>query len=294
MATKDELAADLPLAERVAMRPIKRIRPPSFSPARIWQGLREFFAYWDLLITLSLHRINVRYKQSALGWIWAVLQPLALMGIYTVIFSVVTRMPNEGVPYALFVYTALLPWTYFATVVTSSTSCLVNHSQLITKVYFPREVLPITYMVAAFCDFLIASVILVIMAFYYHVAFTVYALYSVLILAILTAFAMSLAFFLSALQVRVRDVGLAMPLVMQLWMFATPVVYPLSSVPERFRPFYILNPVVGPVESFRRVLLQQQRPEFTSLTEAAVISLILLPLSYIFFKNRESSMADII
>jgi lipopolysaccharide transport system permease protein len=284
----------IPSDDRELSRPVKKIRPPSFAPTRLFGSLRDLMDYWDLFLTLSLHRLKVRYKQSLLGWAWAVLQPLSLMVIYTVIFSVVTRVPSEGIPYSLFVYSALLPWTFFSTVVGTSATSLVSHTQLITKVYFPREILPLTYLVAGLFDFLIAAVILAAMMLYHHIQVTLYALYLIPIMGVLIAFSMALALFLSALQVRVRDIGLAMPLVMQLWMFATPVVYPLSQVPARFRSFYILNPLVGPVEGFRRVLLQSQPPDDVSLRVAAVISLILLPISYLFFKHREASMADII
>lgn len=273
---------------------MRRIRPPSFSPGGMWDSFKNFFRYRDLLITLSLHRLDVRYKQSALGWAWAVLQPLLLMLVYTVIFSLFTRMPNEGVPYALFVFSALLPWTFFASMVTNSATSLVSHSQLITKVYFPREILPLTYIVVAFVDFVIAAVVMACMMVYYHVPPSLNLLYVIPIIAVLTAFGTALALILSTLQVQIRDIGLAMPLLMQLWMFASPVVYPLSSVPVRFRKLYDLNPLAGTVEGFRRVVIQHQPPEFASFAEAAWISLILLPLAYGFFKLREAWMADII
>jgi lipopolysaccharide transport system permease protein len=246
------------------------------------------------MVTLSLHRLSVRYKQSMLGWAWALVQPLALMLIYTIIFSVVTRMPAEGVPYAVFVYAALLPWTYFATIMTNSATCLVNNNQLITKVYFPREILPLTYVVAAFVDFLVGALVLAGMMVYYHLPITPYVLYLIPIMAVLTAFGLALALFLSLLQVRMRDIGLAMPLVIQVWMFATPVVYPLSAVPSRLRFYYDLNPLAGAIESFRRVLLQSKPPEYSSLGEATVIAVLLLPLAYLIFKYREASMADFI
>jgi lipopolysaccharide transport system permease protein len=275
-------------------RPTKNIRPPSFEPWRLWSAGRELLRYRDLMVTLSLHRLSVRYKQSVLGWAWALVQPLALMLIYTIIFSVVTKMPAEGVPYAVFVYAALLPWTYFATIMTNSATCLVNHSQLVTKVYFPREILPLTYVVAAFVDFLVGGLVLAGMMLYYHLPVTVYALYLIPIVLVLSAFGLALALFLSVLQVRMRDIGLAMPLVMQIWMFATPVVYPLSAVPARLRFYYDMNPLVGTVESFRRVLLQNKPPDYSSFLEASVIALVLLPLAYLFFKYREASMADFI
>ena len=288
------LLAEKALSTSSSGRPLKNIRPPSFEPWRLWSAGRELLSYRDLMVTLSLHRLSVRYKQSMLGWAWALVQPLALMLIYTIIFSVVTRMPAEGVPYAVFVYAALLPWTYFATILTNSSTCLVNNNQLITKVYFPREILPLTYVVAAFVDFLVGAIVLAGMMVYYHVPITPYVLYLVPIMAVLTAFGLALALFLSLLQVRMRDIGLAMPLVIQVWMFATPVVYPLSAVPSRLRFYYDLNPLAGAIESFRRVLLQGKPPEYSSLGEATVIAVLLLPLAYLFFKYREASMADFI
>jgi lipopolysaccharide transport system permease protein len=216
------------------------------------------------------------------------------MLIYTVIFSVVTRLPSENLPYALFVYTALLPWMFFSTLVSTAATSLVKHTQLITKVYFPREILPITYIVIAMVDFLLGGLMLAGMMLYYHVRPGLEALYVIPILLIVTAFGAALSLVFAALEVRFRDIGLAMPLLMQLWMFATPVVYPLSAVPARLRPYYIFNPLAGAVENFRRVLLQNEPPDFASLNTSAVIALLVLPLSYLFFKHKEASMADII
>lgn len=250
--------------------------------------------YKDLLYTLSMHRIKVRYKQSVLGIAWAVLQPLALMLIYTVIFSLIARMPSDGAPYAIFAYVALLPWTYFSTTLTNATNSLVSHSSLVAKVYFPREILPLTYVIAAFFDLLIASTVLAGLLIYYKVSLTLNALYVAPIILVLTVFITAMAFFFSATQVRFRDIGVGMSLLLQLWMFATPVVYPLSAVPQRLRPFYMVNPMVGLVENFRRVVLQGAPPDFQMLGISALISFILLPVAYIYFKRVESTVADII
>src|SRR5215204_7256427 len=157
-------------------RPIRIIRPVSFSPFDILRGLRELWQYRDLFYTLTVHRIKVRYKQSVLGLAWAILQPLSLMLIYTVIFSVIARVPSEGVPYAVFAYAALLPWTFFSSALTNATTGLVNHSQLVTKVYFAREILPLTYVSAALFDFGVASFFLVALFIYYGVGLTTYVL----------------------------------------------------------------------------------------------------------------------
>jgi lipopolysaccharide transport system permease protein len=275
-------------------RPIKIIRPVSFSPLDMLRELRGLWHYRDLFYTLTVHRIKVRYKQSVLGLTWAILQPLSLMLIYTVIFSVIAKLPSEGAPYAVFAYAALLPWTFFSTSLTTATTGLVSHSQLVTKVYFPRVILPLTYVSASLFDFVIASSFLIALFVYYGVGLTVYAFYAIPILVLLTALATAFGLFLSAVQVRFRDIGVAMPLLLQIWMFATPVVYPLSAVPQRLRGIYALNPTVGVIENFRRVMLQGVAPDLYSLGTSAIAAAILLPLAYLYFKRVEATMADII
>jgi lipopolysaccharide transport system permease protein len=275
-------------------RPVKIIRPVSFSPVGLFRELRGLWQYRDLFYTLTVHRIKVRYKQSVLGLAWAILQPLSLMLIYTVIFSVIAKVPSENVPYAVFAYAALLPWTFFSSALTNATTSLVSHSQLVTKVYFAREILPLTYVSAAVFDFAVASSFLIALFFYYRVGLTVYALYAVPIFLLLAALATAFSLFLSAVQVRFRDIGVAMPLLLQVWLFATPVVYPLSAVPLRFRGIYALNTTVGVIEKFRRVVLQGVAPDFNSLAISAIAAAILFPLAYLYFKRVEATMADII
>ncbi len=270
------------------------IRPPSLSGMNLLQDLRKLKQYGDLLYTLSVHRVKVRYKQSVLGILWAILQPFSMMLIFTFIFSFIARIPSEGAPYALFAYTALLPWNFFSSSVSNATNSLVSHSQFVTKVYFPREILPISYIAAAFVDFLIASILLAGLMLYYRVALTLNSLYALPIVLILTCFALAMSFLFSATQVRIRDIGVAVPLLLQLWLFATPVIYPLSAVPLRLRPVYVLNPMVGVIENFRRVILHGQAPELRSLLVSAMISIVLLFGFYIYFKRVEATMADFI
>jgi len=278
--------------------PVRRrtsvIRPPTLLAANLLQDLAKLAQYRDLLFTLSIHRIKVRYKQSVLGIFWAVLQPLSMMLIFTFIFSYIARIQSEGTPYAIFAYTALLPWNYFSSGVSNATNSLVSHSQFVTKVYFPREILPLTYVVAALFDFLIASTLLAGLMIRYHVRPTLNVLYALPIILILTCFSLAISLLLSATQVRIRDIGVAVPLLLQLWMFATPVIYPLSAVPLRLRPYYLLNPMVGVIENFRQVILHGEPPEFRSLLTAAVVSIVLLLVSYLYFKRVEATMADII
>jgi lipopolysaccharide transport system permease protein len=275
-------------------RPIKVIRPPSFSPLKLLRELQGLWQYRDLFYTLTIHRIKVRYKQSVLGLAWALLQPLSLMLIYTVIFSVIAKVSSDNLPYAIFAYAALLPWTFFSSALTSATGGLVSHSQLVTKVYFAREILPLTYVSAALFDFAVASSLLIALVIYYGITITLFALYAIPIILLITILATAFALFLSATQVRFRDIGVAMPLLLQVWMFATPVVYPLSAVPSRVRTLYALNPMVGVIENFRRVVLQGVAPDFYSLGISAAVAAVLLPLAYLYFKHVEATMADII
>ena len=275
-------------------RRMKTIRPASFSPWMITQGLRDLARYRDLLVTLTIHRVKIRYKQSVLGIAWAVLQPLLLMVVYTIIFSIVVKMPSQGAPYPVFVYAALLPWTFFSTSISTGATSLVSHHNLITKVYFPREILPLTYVLAALFDLLMASVILAVLIAYYHVPITLNVFYVLPVMAVAFIFATAMALLLSAFQVRFRDIAIAMSLVMQLWMYATPVVYPYSVVPKKYQFFYSLNPMAGVVENFRRVVIQHTSLNLQVLIPGVVVALVMLPLAYFYFKSAETTMADII
>ncbi len=275
-------------------RRVTVIRSPSQSRFSIINSVFELARYRDLLYTLTMHRIKVRYKQSILGVSWAILQPVSMMIIFTTVFSLIARMPSDGVPYAIFAYVALLPWNSFSSSVTNATGGLVSHSQLVTKVYFPREILPISYVLAAQVDFLIASIVLASLMVYYRVPLTANALYAIPIIVVLIAFSLSIALICSATQVRFRDIGMATPLLLQLWMFATPIVYPTSAVPSRLRYVHLVNPMSPIIENFRQVILFAAAPDFASLGRSMLISGILLIASYMYFKRVEVTMADVI
>jgi lipopolysaccharide transport system permease protein len=274
-------------------RRVKVIRPVSFSVRDLWAGLIGLADYRDLLIALSAHRLKVRYKQSVLGIAWAIIQPVALMLIYTLVFSIVSKVKTTGVPYAVFAYAALLPWSFFSTALTNATNGLVSHAQLVTKVYFPREILPISYVVAALVDLLVASIVMSMLMLYYHVPLTLHVLWVFPITLVMTAFVSGCSLVFSAMQVRIRDIGMAMPLLLQLWMFASPVVYPLNQVPERYRAWYLLNPMVGIIENFRAALLGTPL-DTHSLWISTIVSAALLPLAYLYFKRIEATVADVI
>ena len=289
-----ESAVPIYADESTSDRRIKIIRPPAFSPGTLFTGIAELFVYRDLFYTLTLHRIKVRYKQSALGLAWAVIQPLSLMLVYTIVFSLFTRIPSEGISYPLFVLSGILPWTFFQTALASSAQGLVSHQQMITKVYFPREIVPLTYVFSALFDLLIASVILSVLMTWYHTPLTRDVLYLFPILIVEVLFASALALLFSALQVRFRDIGIAMPLLLQLWMFGSPVVYSFGQVPERFRILSTLNPMCGIVENFRRVSIQGIGVDLKTLGIAGLITLVILPAAYLYFKHCEATIADII
>jgi homopolymeric O-antigen transport system permease protein len=280
--------------EEIDLRPTTVMRAPSFSVLALGVAIQRLVRYRDLLLTLSVHRLKVRYKQSVLGPSWALLQPTLLMLIYTVIFSRIVRVPSDGVPYALFAYSALLPWTFFSSAVSSATNSLVSHFSLVTKVYFPREILPLTYVIAALIDFIVASSVLGLLLVYYRVSLSPYMWLAIPTIAILTLFAIAVSLLLCAIQVRYRDIGMALPLLLQVWMFATPVVYPLSLVPARYQALYSLNPMVGVVDGFRRVILQGAPPDFRALGMSLLVTAALLPAAFIYFKHVEATVADII
>lgn len=275
-------------------RPVLVIRPPSFSVSTLWRSAARLAQYRDLLYTLSAHRLQVRYKQSVLGPLWAILQPLALLLIYTVIFGRLAKVESEGIPYTLFAFAALLPWTCFSTAVSSATNSLVSHFNLVTKVYFPREILPLTYVIAALVDLAAGGIILAGLIAYHHVSLTIQALWVIPVTGVLFVLALAVSLVLSAIQVRFRDIGMGMPLLLQVWMFATPVVYTLTAVPDRWRSLYMLNPMVGVIENFRRVLLHGTAPDFASLGMSAATSAVLFVAGFLYFKRVEATMADVL
>ena len=275
-------------------RSIQVIRPPSFSIWAMGGHIVRLVQFRDLLYTLTLHRLSVRYKQSMLGYFWAILHPVLLALVYTVIFSRLVKVPTNGTPYVVFAFSALLPWTLFSNGLSGATMGLPAHSNLLSKVYFPREIVPISYVLAAFVDFLMAFVVLVVLMFHYRIRLLAGALWGVPALLTLAVFLIGTTFFASALQVRFRDVGIALPLLLQVWMFASPVVYSLSSVPQSLRSWYELNPLVGVMETFRGAILHGSAPNYVLLVKAFTVSLVVAVLGYAWFKHVETTLVDVI
>jgi lipopolysaccharide transport system permease protein len=258
--------------------------------------VRTFLAYRELLWVLTLREIQIRYKQSVLGIVWAVLQPLAMMLAFTLIFSSLLKVSTGGIPYPIFSYSALLLWTLFSNSLTRAIPSLEANSALIRKIYLPREFFPMSSVLGALFDFLISAVIFVGLMIYYHnfVHLTPNVLYVIPILLIQMVFTFGLCFFASAVNVYYRDIKHALPFLIQIWMFATPIIYPVSLVPERFQLYYFLNPMAGIIVNFRLVVLDGAAPSFTYLGISAAGSVLLFIVGYWYFKRVEMDFADVV
>jgi lipopolysaccharide transport system permease protein len=265
-------------------------------PSQGWFSLRlcELSEYRELLYFLAWRDVKVRYKQTAIGVGWAVLQPIITMIVFTAIFGRFAQIPSDGLPYPLFSFSALIPWTYFSTALNRSIASVVTESHLISKVYFPRLILPLAGTLAALVDFSISLIVLLGMMVWYGVDITwrLLTLPAFLLFALLTALAAGL--WLSAINVRYRDVGHGVPFLIQIWMFCSPVFYPVSLIPEKYRLLYSLNPMVGVIEGFRWFLLGTAHPDFSVMTISAVVVFIILTGGVIFFKNMERTFADVV
>lgn len=258
------------------------------------ENLKRLNSYRELLILWTQREIRIRYKQSALGVAWAILQPLVLMFTFTTVFSLFARIPSDGVPYPLFSYTALLVWTLLSSSISFGIPTLVNNMSLVTKIYFPREILPMASIGAAFVDFLIAAVLLLGVLIWYQTPVTPAILWLPVVLSLQILLIVGIVIPASALNVFYRDIRFLVPLATQLWMYASPVIYPISLVPERWRPLYALNPMVGIVDSYRRTLLQGEPPNIEYLTISACVSVLFAVAGYAYFKRSEPRFADLI
>jgi lipopolysaccharide transport system permease protein len=256
--------------------------------------LAKLYQYRDLLWLWTVREVRVRYKQSLLGVAWAVLQPLALTAVFTLVFSQLVRVYTGGVPYPIFVYAALVPWTFFATSLSFGVPSLVNNMNLVTKIYFPREVLPLASIGAAFLDFLIAWLIFGGMLAVYRISPGVHAFWIIPLLAVQVILSIAVTLFGSTVIVFFRDMRFVVPLLTQVWMYATPIVYPVDLVPEHLQAYYFLNPMAGIIDGYRRVLVMGQGPRPLALSVGAIVSLFLLLVSYAAFKRAEPVFADLI
>ncbi len=298
MSVKDQLSGRRPPAGTDGLRPPAMALPTTvIRPSRGWVpvNLKELFRTRELLYFLVWGELKVRYKQTALGVAWSIIQPFVIMLVYTVCFGLIVRVPTEGVPYPIFVYTGLVVWTYFSGALNQSSNSLLQYQGLITKVYFPRLLIPLSSVVAGLVDFLFAFAVLIGLTVFYGYPLTaaVWTLPLFTLLAVATALAVSL--WLSALNVQYRDTRLLMPLLIQMWFFATPIIYPSSLVPERWRTVYeVLNPMTGVVEGYRWALLGSAQAPGPMLAVSVLTVAGLLVGGLYYFRRMERIFADVV
>lgn len=265
-------------------------------PSKGWMSVnfKELWRYRELIFFLTWRDIKVRYKQAVLGITWAILQPFLTMVIFTVIFGTLLNTPSQDLPYPLFSLSALLPWQLFASALQRSSVSLVGNANLITKIYFPRLAIPLSSVFAALVDFSISFFVLLGVMFYYRFwpGWTILWLLPIVLLALLTA--LSVGLWLSALNVQYRDIQHMVPFIIQVWMYASPIVYPIETIPPGFwRWIYGLNPMVGVIQGFRWALLGGNPPDLTMLISVGVVLLLLVSGLY-YFRRMEKTFADIV
>ncbi len=264
-------------------------------PSKSWFSLsfKELWLYRELLFFLTWRDIKIRYKQTVLGFAWAVLQPVMTMVVFSVFFGRLAKIPSEGIPYPIFSFAGLLPWQFFANAINVSTNSLVTNANLVTKVYFPRLFVPISSVISGLVDFGIAFLVLVAMMIFYHFTPTIGILLLPVFLLLAFITAMGVSLWMSALNVKYRDIRYLVPFLSQFWFYATPVTYPSNLLSEPWRTLYGLNPMVGVVEGFRWALLGTNPPQ-SMIFVSAVISITMLVTGLFYFNRTEKTFADVI
>jgi lipopolysaccharide transport system permease protein len=278
-------------ADEPAPEPFLIIRP-----SRGWSALnlREVWQFRDLLFTLAGRDLKLRYKQTALGVIWVVLQPLMAAGVFSFVFGKVAKLPSDGVPYLLFSFAGLLGWNLFANTLTKTSGCLIGNSQLISKVFFPRLVLPLSAVPSALVDFAVATGLLVVLMAAYRVAPGYAVLLAPLWIAMLLAIALGIGLIAAALTVSYRDIQYILPVFTQILLYASPVAYSVSAVPTNLRLFYYVNPLTAPLEALRSSTLGGPLPGWAGLTWSATAAILLVGMGTAAFKRMERRFADVI
>ena len=276
--------------------PIDRAPLVEIGPAKGWMplNLSELWQYRELLYFFCWRDIKVRYTQTLLGVAWAIAQPFFTMVVFSLFFGRLARIPSDGIPYPIFVYTALVPWTFFANGLSQASESLVANSNLIKKVYFPRLIVPVSAVLSGIVDFILAFIVLLGMMLYYGMVPTVNILWLPVFVLLAMVTAMGLALWLSAFNVQFRDVRYVIPFLIQLWLFATPIAYPSSLLPELWRVLYGMNPMVGVVEGFRWALLGTATAPGPMIVVSAVAALLFLVTGVFYFCRVEKSFADIV
>jgi lipopolysaccharide transport system permease protein len=251
-------------------------------------------AYWELLMNLTRREVKGRYSQSFFGIAWAIAQPLATMAVFTIVFSRLAKIPSGGVPYPLFAYAALVPWFFFANSVTSGTLSLITYRNIVTKTYFPREIVPLAQVCSRLIDFFAAAALFALLMVFYRVGLSPWALMAPAFFVMLVVFTVGLTLVTSAVNVFYRDVNPVVTIALQLWLYLTPVAYPLTAVSEQYRPLFMLNPLSAIVEGFRSSLVFGRAPDWNLVAISLAISVSLFGLAFAMFKRMDKYFADVI
>jgi len=250
-------------------------------------------AYWELLMNLTRRELKGRYSQSFFGVAWAIAQPLATMAVFTIVFSRVARLPSDGIPYPIFAYAALVPWFFFSNSVASGTLSLVTYRNIVTKTYFPREIVPLAQVCSRFVDFFAAAALYAVLMVHYRIGLGPWALLAPGFFLLLLLFTVGFTFATSAMNVFYRDVSPVVQIALQLWLYLTPVAYPLSAT-GRFRPLFVLNPLSAIVEGFRSSIVFGRAPDWTLVAVSAAISIAMFTGAFVMFKRMDRYFADVI
>lgn len=257
-------------------------------------SLHELYRSRELLLLWAFRGVKSRYQQTALGFAWAILQPIALTTVYSIVFSLILKIDTGSTPYPVFIFAGLLPWSLFAGSLTAGVPSVIQNMDLVTKIYFPREILPIASMAIPLVDFGASASVLLVLMLMYSVPLNVYILLIPVLVSIQVLLTLGLVLAGSAANVLLRDIGHLVPLVLVLWQFATPVIYPLSLVPAKWQPLYLLNPMALLVTLYKQILLEGTAPEWRLMVVALAISLLCLLAGYWLFKRAERVFVDVI
>lgn len=265
-------------------------------PKKGWQliDFKELTRYRDLFYFLVLRDIKIKYKQTVLGAAWAVIQPFFTMIVFSLFFGRLAKVPSDNIPYPIFAYAALVPWTYFANSLTLSANSLVGNTQLISKIYFPRLIVPIAPILAGLLDFFIALIVLFVMMLFYGLTPTPYVIVFPLLTLLMMMIGAGVGTWLAALNAQYRDIKYTVPFLIQLWMFSSPIVYPASMIPEKFRFWYGLNPMAGIIEGFRSILLGTVPFPFKMIVISTIVAILLFVSGVMYFRRMERYFADVI
>jgi lipopolysaccharide transport system permease protein len=274
------------------LRPRKVIRRERPFLASVPGDLKSLASYRNLFKVMTATRLKIRYRQSVLGWLWAVLQPLSLMVLYAVIFSHALAYDTAPMPFPLFLMAGLLPWSFCSTALSTAATGMLTHHSLMAKVYFPREIVPLSYVAAALFDLVIASLLLLAMMLIYHVPVSPLVLLGIPIAGILALYTGATCLLLASLQIHLRDLNVALPLVLQVLMFTAPVVYPAIIVPQSVQTFYWMNPLAILISDFRLAVLGRAVPNFGGLLYCVLLGLVLFLVAYSIFKWHEPKIVD--